>query len=112
MQLFCIYSIFCMLLNIRYILTFTNKYSLLIIISLTPPTLLIIYIAEVGETIGGAYIAENSAIMLLDRDNDEKYDATGSIVTYNDTDAHIVTREEGYETAYEAALTPMSDIDL
>ena len=50
--------------------------------------------------------------MLLDRYNDEKYDATGSIVTYNDTDAHIVTREEGYETAYEAALTPMSDIDL
>ena len=110
MQLFCIYSIFCMLLNIRYILTFTNKYSLLIILSLTPPTLLIIYIAEVGWTIGGAYIAENSAIMLLDRDNDEKYDA--SIVRYNDIDAHIVTREEGYETAYEAALTPMSDIDL
>ena len=84
---------------------------MLIIISLTPPTLLIIYIAEVGWTIGGAYIAENSAIMLLDRDNDEKYDA--SIVGCNDTDAHIVTREEGYETAYEeAALTPMSDIDL
>ena len=110
MQLFCIYSIFCMLLNIRYILTFTNKYSLLIILSLTPPTLLIIYIAEVGWTIGGAYIAENSAIMLLDRDNDEKYDA--SIVRYNDIDAHIVTREEGYETAYEAALISMSDIDL
>ena len=44
-----------MLLNIRYILTFTNKYSLLIIISLTLPTLLIISIAGVGEIMEGAY---------------------------------------------------------
>ena len=51
-----------------------------------------------------------SALMLLDRDNDEQYDA--SIVGYNETDANIVTREVEYETAYEAALTPMSDIDL
>ena len=52
----------------------------------------------------------HSALMLLDRDNDEQYDA--SIVGYNETDANIVTREVEYETAYEAALTPMSDIDL
>ena len=52
----------------------------------------------------------HSALMLLDRDNDEQYDA--SIVGYNETDANIVRREEGYEMAYEAALIPMSDIDF
>ena len=51
-----------------------------------------------------------SALMLLDRDNDEQYDA--SIVGNNETNANIVTSEVEYETAYEAALTPMSDIDL